>query len=200
VRTRWLATRIIALLLIGSGTPAFADSTVVILRHGEKPAAGLGQLSCQGLNRALALPPLLLARYGTPTAIYAPNPALKKEDKGASYAYVRPLATVEPLAVRVGLPISLDWGMADIEPLASKLLENSEGTQIVAWEHHWAERLARRLLQTIGGNPEDVPRWQNDDFDSLYVIRIRTSASGARQTVFSHEQQELNGLSESCDK
>jgi len=195
-----LAAKILALLVITAGAPALADSTIVILRHGEKPAAGLGQLSCQGLNRSLALPALLLARYGKPTAIFATNPALKKEDKGASYAYVRPLATVEPLAIRVGLPISLDWGMADIEPLASKLLENSDGTQIVVWEHHWAERLARRLLQTTGSNPEEVPRWQNDDFDSLYVIRIRTSSSGARQATFSHEQQELNGLSESCGK
>ena len=90
--------------------------------------------------------------------------------------------------------------MADIELLASKLLESNDGPQIVAWEHHWAERLARRLLQTTGGNPEEVPRWQNDDFDSLYVIRIGSSASGARQATFSHEQQDLNGLSDSCDK
>ncbi len=36
--------------------PAHAAETVIFLRHGEKPAAGLGQLSCKGLNRALALP------------------------------------------------------------------------------------------------------------------------------------------------
>jgi hypothetical protein len=195
-----LAAKIVALLMIGASAPSLADSTIVILRHGEKPAAGLGQLSCQGLNRSLALPSLLLSRYGKPAVIYVPNPTLKKEDKGSSYAYVRPLATIEPLAIRVGLPISLDWGMADVEPLASKLLESNDGTQIVAWEHHWAERLARRLLQTTGGNPEDVPRWQNDDFDSLYVIRIGNSASGARQATFSHEQQDLNGLSDSCGK
>ena len=28
--------------------------TLICIRHGEKPATGLGQLSCQGLNRALA--------------------------------------------------------------------------------------------------------------------------------------------------
>jgi hypothetical protein len=30
--------------------------TIVLIRQGEKPALGLGQLNCQGLNRALALP------------------------------------------------------------------------------------------------------------------------------------------------
>lgn len=60
------------LLLIASlmNLNALADSTIVILRHGEKPGRGLGQLSCQGLNRALALPPILLSRYGVPVAIY----------------------------------------------------------------------------------------------------------------------------------
>jgi hypothetical protein len=61
---------------------AHADTTIVIVRHGEKPAQGLGQLSCRGLNRSLALAPVLLSRYGTPVAIYAPNPAVKKADKG----------------------------------------------------------------------------------------------------------------------
>jgi hypothetical protein len=36
-----------------------ADSkveTIIFIRHGEKPLSGLGQITCQGLNRALALP------------------------------------------------------------------------------------------------------------------------------------------------
>ncbi len=76
------------------GASVRADTTVVILRHGEKPPAGLGQLTCRGLNRSLALAPVLLGRYGTPTAIYAVNPTSEKIDNGVSYAYVRPLATI----------------------------------------------------------------------------------------------------------
>jgi hypothetical protein len=51
--------------------------TLVCFRHGEKPPGGLGQLTCRGLNRALALPKVLLPRYGTPRFIFAPNPAQK---------------------------------------------------------------------------------------------------------------------------
>ena len=40
--------------------------TIVCIRHGEKPPGGLGQLTCQGLNRALALPKVLLGKFGTP--------------------------------------------------------------------------------------------------------------------------------------
>lgn len=77
--------RVVSVLLVCGSMlfipPACADTTIIIVRHGEKPAQGLGQLTCQGLNRALALPAVLLSRYGNPVAIYAPNPAIKKIDK-----------------------------------------------------------------------------------------------------------------------
>lgn len=174
-----------------------ADSTIVIVRHGEKPAQGLGQLSCQGLNRSLALAPVLLSRYGVPVAIYAPNPAVKKIDKGIPYAYIRPLATIEPLAIRVGLPVNVDWGMADVTPLAEALLARAEGTQIVAWEHHLAEKLAKHLLAELDGNPAEVPDWGDADFDSIYVVRV-AGQDKDRHATFTHENEGLNGLSANC--
>ncbi|NNG64566.1 histidine phosphatase family protein, partial [Pseudomonas fragi] len=35
--------------------PIDGVQTLVFMRHAEKPADGLGQLNCQGLNRAIAL-------------------------------------------------------------------------------------------------------------------------------------------------
>ncbi len=177
---------------------ACADTTIVIVRHGEKPAQGLGQLSCQGLNRSLALAPVLLSRYGIPAAIYAPNPAVKKIDKGVAYAYIRPLATIEPLAIRVGLPVNVDWGMTDVTPLAEALLAQAEGTQVVAWEHHLAEKLAKHLLAELGGTPAEVPDWGDADFDSIYVIRV-TGHDKGRHATFTHEKEGLNDLSDNCD-
>jgi len=176
---------------------ARADSTIVIVRHGEKPAQGLGQLSCHGLNRSLALVPVLLSHYGTPVAIYAPNPAIKKIDKGVSYAYIRPLATIEPLAIRVGLPVNVDWGMEDIDQLAEVLLAQTEGTQVVAWEHHFAVMLARQLLAVSGSDPADVPDWNDADFDSIYVVRI-SGHDKDRRAAFAHESEGLNNLSNNC--
>jgi hypothetical protein len=187
-----------------SSVSAQAESTIVIVRHGEKPLQGLGQLTCKGLNRSLELAPLLLGRYGNPVAIYAPNPAVLKEDNGIPYAYVRPLATIEPLAIRAGLPVNIEWGMTDIEPLVARIIATPTGTQIVAWEHHWGESLARRLLSRLGGNPDDVPRWEDADFDSVFVIRISEGdgdgekGKGARHVSFTHEQQGLNGLPQNC--
>jgi hypothetical protein len=47
------------LMFLVTSPPAWADDdveTIVLLRHGEKPEGGLGQLNCQGLNRALVAP------------------------------------------------------------------------------------------------------------------------------------------------
>jgi hypothetical protein len=48
--------------------------TLVFLRHGEKPGEGLGQLNCQGLNRALDLATLLPERFGKADYVFAANP------------------------------------------------------------------------------------------------------------------------------
>ena len=181
-----------------AGSAAAGGSTVIILRHGEKPEKGLGQITCQGLNRALALAPLLLQRYGKPTAIYAPNPAQMKKDLGVPYAYIRPLATIEPLAVRAGMPVNLQWSMTEVPELGDELIAAPAGTYVVAWEHHWAENLARYLLSRLGGNPLDVPEWQGKDFDSLFVVRIRSGEGASPGVGFSHEHQGLDGLPQAC--
>lgn len=147
-------------------------------------------------SRRLNLDPGDFFRQQWPAS--GPNPAIKKDDKGVSYAYVRPLATIEPLAIRVGLPVIIDQSMTEITPLATKLLERKDGIQIVVWEHHWAEKLARQLLVSAGGNPDEVPRWSDADFDSLFVIRLSDGSSGNRQATFAQERQGLEHLSDLC--
>ena len=192
--------RIFSACLLGSClliSFAKADTSIIIVRHGEKAALGLGQLTCRGLNRSLALAPLLLTRYGKPVAVFAPNPAIKKLDKGVLYDYVRPLATIEPLAIRAGLPVNVDFGMEDTAHLVQILLAQTEGTQIVAWEHHLGERLAKELLAAAGSDPTVVPTWDDADFDSIYIVKI--SGSGKDQhAIFGHENQGLNNLSDQC--
>src|SRR5207237_291004 len=69
-----------AILFIGAAGEGRAEETIVFLRHGEKPSGGYGQLTCQGFNRSLALPAVLLAKYGRPNILYAPNPAVTLPD------------------------------------------------------------------------------------------------------------------------
>lgn len=184
-------------IVLGLSAFAEADETIIIVRHGEKPASGLGQLSCQGLNRSLALAPLIQSRYGKPKAIYAPNPAVLKRDDGKEYAYVRPLATIEPLAISSGLPVDIEFGMTNVEALADRLLNAQSRLQVVAWEHHFAEALARKLLRKLGADPAQVPRWRDSDFDSIYVVHI-LDHEGKTFARFSHEWEWLDDLPASC--
>ncbi|MEO6917986.1 MAG: histidine phosphatase family protein [Collimonas sp.] len=173
--------------------------TIVLLRHGEKPDAGLGQLNCRGLNRALALPRVIEAKYGKPDFIFAPDPATQKKDHGTRYDYVRPLATVEPSAIYFGLPVNASIDFSKIDDLRSALLapQYRRSLLLVGWEHKIIEKLARQIVVEYGGDRASVPHWDDADFDSIYLLRI-TRDNGATKISFSVDKQGLNDRPLTC--
>jgi hypothetical protein len=173
--------------------------TIILIRHGEKPDLGLGQLTCKGLNRALALPAVIRKAFGKPDAIFVPNPGETKMDSGQAYHYVRPLATIEPTAIAFGLPVDAGIGVSNIDALRRTLEGPAyQGSLVlVAWEHNQIVQLARLLMTDHGGNPDNVPPWKATDFDSIYVIRI-TRTGNASTVGFEHRQEDLNGVSSTC--
>jgi hypothetical protein len=204
----WLVRMASSLALVSACAQAADNSaakaannleTLVFVRHGEKPATGLGQLSCKGLNRALALPAVIAAKYGRPDAIYAPDPGEQKNDGGKPYYYVRPLATVEPTAIQFGLPIETPYGYSQIDKLGDALIDPKwrDRTVLVGWEHREIEELVRQIVVAHGGNATDVPKWKSADFDSIYVLRIDWSGATPR-VRFSHEHEGLDGRPDDC--
>lgn len=173
--------------------------TIVLIRHGEKPEKGLGQLNCQGLNRSLRLPAVIKARFGVPAAIFAPNPADQKTDRGEAYDYVRPLATVEPMAIAFGLPVNVGIGVEDISKLRDKLEDKAYANAlvVVAWEHKQLVKLARKIMKDHDGDPDAVPKWQGSDFDGIYVVRL-TRKDGDVTATFQTARQGLDNLPETC--
>jgi hypothetical protein len=195
-----LATLVAAMAFTFITLNAHADQTIVFLRHGEKPPLGLGQLDCQGLNRALALPKVLQAKFGTPTAIYAPDPGSTAKDKSVEYNYIRPLATIEPTAIRLGMPINTSFGLRQIQQLEQELLKPtySSATIYVAWEHNLAQQAAQQLVVTAGGNAQQVPVWASDDFDSLYVLRVKWQDGKPVSVHFEKDAEGLDHQSVEC--
>jgi len=174
----------------GGAASAGTEETLILIRHGEKPAGSFGQLDCQGLNRALALPPVLLSKFGKPDFLFAPDPAQQIIDNNHRFSYVRPLATLEPSAVQFGMPIETPYGYLDIDKLRQLLDQPvyQNAHVVIAWEHRMAERLARALLQSYGGDPSAVPRWSGDDYDSIYIVKIqRTPAQISASFTLDHE-------------
>jgi hypothetical protein len=201
----------IALACVAGGPRCFAakapqadGETIVMVRHGEKPADGLGQLTCKGLNRALVLPAVLIGRYGKPDALYAPNPSVQIKDGNPepTYSYVRPLATIEPTAIRLGMPVNTQIGYNQIDALEQALLQPAYAHSLifVAWEHVELNKFAEQMLQTYGISPQQVPRWTNDDYETIYVFHITRSAkNGTPQAVLAIQQEGLDRmLKDSC--
>ena len=174
--------------------------TIVFLRHGEKPPGGLGQLTCQGLNRALALPSVLISKFGKADYVFAPGPEGKVTEGGLrEFDYIRPLATIEPTAIRLGLPVFTDFRYKDIVGLQHELTKQQyhKALIFVVWEHYELAPMVKNFVGAFGGNPPEVPEWPGDDYDSLYVLRI--SEMGPKKLIsFSHDHEELTHLSPDC--
>jgi len=178
--------------------------TIVLVRHGEKPKGGLGQLTCKGLNRALALPSVLIGRYGKPDFIYAPNPSVQVKDGNTqpSYSYIRPLATIEPTAIRLGMPVNAQIGYDQIDELQQTLLQPAYAHSLVfvAWEHIMLYNFARQMLQSYGTNPAQVPEWPNSDYETIYIFHIaRSVKDGAPRATLEIQKEGLTDtLEETC--
>jgi len=192
------AVAALALLAVPAAA-APRQQTLVFTRHAEKPAAGLGMIDCQGLNRALALPGVLAARYGRPDVIFAPDPRQRNRDHGHDYDYIRPLATIVPSAAYFGRPITTTFGFKKIAGLRRELMKPRyhDARVFVAWEHTLLVELVRKLVKDAGGAAAAVPDWAASDFDGLYVVRI--TRDGARTSVaFARETQGLDGRPTAC--
>jgi hypothetical protein len=186
---------------------AAAEETIVFIRHGEKPAAGLGQLDCQGLNRSLKLPAVIKAMFGKPKVILAPDPGKQKEDGGVMYDYVRPLATIEPTAIAFGMPVNAQIGLDDTAGLTGELEKDAyrDALVLVGWEHKIINEVECQLLTGSGcafqkdangvKKSGDVVKWDGDDFDRIDVIRI--DRSGSKATIET-KSEGLNGQPQAC--
>lgn len=180
-------------LPVTADTAAPTVETLVCIRHGEKPKGGLGQLTPRGLNRALALPDILLPKYGTPQFFFAPNPTQKVDQGG--YYYVRPLVTIEPTAIRCGMPINTQFGYREIKGLENELEKPAyrSATVFVAWEHVLLDQFAKNMLQDHGGNPAQVAPWPGNDYDTIFLIKI-TRSGGTTSVTFTKDHEGLNDL------
>ena len=197
--SKWIPSIVLAgMMVAGVAARAGADETIVFFRHAEKPANGLGQLTCQGLNRALALPAVLIGRFGTPEFLYAPNPNVKIVDSGGSYYYVRPLATLEPTAIEAARSVNTHYGYNDVSGLMSLLIsaKKANATIFVSWEHEYLQKTVQTIMNRYGGGAA-VPAWKTGDYDTLYVVHV-SYANGRISATFDQEAEGLNGQPTTC--
>jgi hypothetical protein len=174
-----------------------STETIVAIRHAEKPPAGLGNLNCKGLNRSLALPNVLLSKYGKPQYIFAPDPNERFE--GSDFNYVRPLLTIEPTAIRCELPVNTEFGYTNIDSLAQELRrpDYQHALIFIAWQHNELRRFAKLLIALYGGDPNQVPFWSERDYDTIFIFKIQHQ-NDHDTLAFSIDHEALDNLSDTC--
>jgi len=141
-----------------------ADLKIVIVRHGEKPDNG-DNLSCQGENRALALPAVLMRKFGKPDYTYVPSLKLGKSTKHA-----RMFQTVTPFAVQQNLMVDSRFAEDDATGVAKEVLKRS-GLVLLVWEHSQIESVAKAI------GVKNPPKWKGEDFDSIWIITPKSGGA-----------------------
>ncbi len=137
------------------------DLKIVFIRHGEKPPKG-DNLTCEGLNRSLALPTVLYTKFGIPAYTYVPS-----MEQGSGTKHARMFQTVTPFAVRYNLSINSSLPEKDSTAIAKELLSR-KGTVLVVWEHKAIPTIVRAL-----GINDPTLNWSDDDFDSIWIVTFK---------------------------
>ncbi|WP_166226220.1 histidine phosphatase family protein [Pseudomonas atagonensis] len=178
--------------------PVDGTQTLVFLRHAEKPEGGLGQLNCQGLNRAIDLSTLLPEKFGKADYVFAANPTRNVEEGELdnSYSYIRPLMTISPAAIKLGLPVNIEFSANDTSDLARELLEDKyhNSTIYTAWSHGYLPELINKVAGKAVGEKQTITQdWPGGDFDSLYVLTLTWHNGKASLQSHSYKQGLDNG-------
>jgi hypothetical protein len=155
-----------------------APAQVIIIRHGEKPAAG-NNLCPQGVCRADALASVFPKQFGTPAAIYAMAP--DSEDGS-----LRPIETVTPLANALGLTINSGFTRLQFAQVVDAIKNNPsyDGKMVlVSWEHKAIPGLTQEFCAqgAAAGACDAVPgKWSGSVFGQAWILNF----TGSQVTSF----------------
>jgi hypothetical protein len=143
-----------------------ADTTVMIIRHAEKPESGPG-LTPAGEARAQAYVGyfehfILNSEPMVPNALYA---------SADSKSSMRPRLTITPLSQALGLPIDNRFADKQTKDLADALRTEAHGNHVlIAWHHGEIPK----LIQDLGGDSSALipgDKWPSDVFGWVVLLQ-----------------------------
>ncbi|MGO2489867.1 MAG: histidine phosphatase family protein, partial [Pseudomonas taetrolens] len=117
-----------------------------------------------------------------------------------AYSYVRPLMTINPSAIKLGLPINLEFSANDTRQLARELTKDKyhNATIYTAWSHGYLPELINSVAgEALGKKTTLTEDWPSHDFDTLYVLTV-TWHDGKATLLSRVDKQELNNGTKAC--
>jgi broad specificity phosphatase PhoE len=178
-------------------------TTLLLIRHGEKPRAdGMG-VDEHGNATPDGLTPQGWARAGALVTLFAPNSttvnsALPSPGALVTPRYHKPVhrayLTLLPLAQRLGMTILAEHPV-DGHPakIVKSLVAMDTGVVLLCWEHDHLVKIADAVARALPvTNPGDVPAsWADDRFDMIW--RFDRDEQTQTWAFGSHDQQLLAG-------
>lgn len=159
-----------------------SDSTVYIIRHGEKTWAA-GCLSADGQARAGSLPTTFDGLPSTNHSTFSVPQALFAYHYDDAIDCERCRQTLSPISAKLNVSIDFDFGRASGNGKAAEAIRNATlagvATVLVAWEHvniQW-------LTADLGVPKAQIPTWQDSDYDSVYVLTLSAAGTLANFSV-----------------
>jgi len=149
------------------------DSSIMLIRHAEKPLDGEqgvdrqgrpdpASLSVTGWMRAAALARLFNAPEGhlvRPQHLVAARATAERPS-------TRPRDTLQPMAELLGLEIDESLAADDAPSRVADHLHRLQGPVLVCWRHDELPALANQLLQRA----EAPGRWPDKTYDMVWVV------------------------------
>ncbi|GAC1389817.1 MAG: hypothetical protein NVSMB31_06130 [Vulcanimicrobiaceae bacterium] len=164
-----------------ANAPGLAGTTVLIIRHAEKPSSG-AELAPAGVQRAQAYAQYFM-HFTVDGKTVHPRYLIAAADSNASQ---RPRLTIEPLGRALHLDIHQDFADKQFDQLAAALAAQPHGkTILIAWHHGEIPALIRAL----GVNPAAVmpsKKWPANVFGWVIVIRYNRDGT-PRHAELVHE-------------
>lgn len=149
--------------------PATGPSRLIVLRHAEKTGDRRDRnLSPAGHERAARLISYVMETFGRPDFLIA------AKSSGRSR---RPVETIEPLAVALGLEIKSKFDDDEIDALIAALGEKSAyrgKLGVISWRHSELPQ----LVASLGAPPGTFPaEWSEADYATVVDIRYGPDAA-----------------------
>ncbi|WP_316805408.1 histidine phosphatase family protein [Pedobacter nototheniae] len=161
-------------LIFNASLRAQDNLKIILIRHAEKPAQG-DNLNCQGLNRSMQLPAVIVKKFGLPNYVYVPNLNATKGTKRS-----RAFQTVLPLSIKYNLSINSSFDVEDSKGLVNDI-SAKKGLVLVCWEHHELTK----IMKAFGVKPTNL-KWAENDFDGIWTITYQNG-----KAVFSADKENL---------
>jgi hypothetical protein len=153
-------------------------TTIMIIRHAEKPAGEVAGVTAEGAQNTEELTVRGWQRSGALVRFFAPTTGALSDNRLVTPKFVfaagnaphskslRPQHTVAALGEQLQLPLNTSHLKGDEEALVEEVLTKN-GPVLIAWEHEAIPQIVNRITENATSCPQ---KWPDERFDLVWLL------------------------------